>query len=149
MRKALLCLAGLALASIAPGGLSKFRDWAKSPEAYFLTAAEREGWSRINTDEDAEKFVEQYRGKRAGGNPVTGGKDFWAEIQRRIAAGDQQFKLNRHVCRRISTPAPCAFDGGGVNFLLLGRQKFFWRKAQNFSHATFKIAAKSCPVFAP
>ena len=95
MRKALLGVAGLALASLASAGLSKYKDWAKSPEAYFLTATERESWSRINTDEEAEKFIEQYRGKRAGPNPVTEGKDFWAEIQRRVAASDQQFKLTR------------------------------------------------------
>lgn len=95
MRKALLGLAGFALASFALCGLSKYKDWAKSPEAYFLTAAERGGWSKINTDEEAEKFIEQYRLKRAGPNPVTEGKEFWTEIQRRIAAGDQQFKPYR------------------------------------------------------
>jgi len=89
VKKLLLTLAGLAVAFSAMASLSKYKDWDKSPEAYFLTPAERTDWKNVQTDEDAEKFIAVYYAKR-------GGDAFKQEISRRIAAADQQFKMQRY-----------------------------------------------------
>jgi GWxTD domain-containing protein len=89
VKRVLFALAGLALAASAVAELSKYKDWDRSPEAYFLTPAERTEWKKVTTDEEAEKFIALYWAKR-------GGEPFKQEVSRRIAAADQQFKLARY-----------------------------------------------------
>jgi GWxTD domain-containing protein len=89
VKKILLALAGIAIAASALAELSKYKDWDKSPEAYFLTAAERTEWKSVATDDDADKFIALYYARR-------GGEAFKTEISRRIAAADQQFKMQRY-----------------------------------------------------
>ncbi|HTO89137.1 MAG TPA: GWxTD domain-containing protein [Thermoanaerobaculia bacterium] len=88
MKRAILAAAAFCFASVALCQLSKYKEWAKSPEAYFLTAAEKQEWSKIQSDADAEKFIADYWAKR-------GGERFKEAIARRIAAADQQFKMRR------------------------------------------------------
>ncbi|MDQ6893225.1 MAG: GWxTD domain-containing protein [Acidobacteriota bacterium] len=88
MRKATIAFAAFVFASVAMAQLSKHKDWAKSPEADFLTPAERGEFSALKTDDEAEKYIAAYWAKR-------GGERFKAEISRRIAAADEQFKLRR------------------------------------------------------
>ncbi len=88
MKKAFFAALGLALAALATAQVSKYKDWAKSPEAYFLTPEERAEWSKAGSDADAEKFIAAYYAKR-------GGDRFKEEVQRRIAAADEQFKMRR------------------------------------------------------
>ncbi|MFN2633101.1 MAG: hypothetical protein ABR610_06765, partial [Thermoanaerobaculia bacterium] len=67
MKKACITLAVLAVAAMALAEVSaKYKDWAKSPEAYFLTPSERTEWSSVATDQDAEKFISTYYAKRGG-----------------------------------------------------------------------------------
>src|SRR5262245_38107532 len=82
-------LAGLAVAASALAQPTKNKDWDKSPEAYFLTPAERADWKNVKTDDEADKFIAVYYAKR-------GGDAFKQEISRRIAAADQQFKMQRY-----------------------------------------------------
>ena len=89
MKKLLFALAGIVLAASALAEFTKYKDWDKSPEAYFLTPAERAEWKNVVSDEDAEKFVLLYYARR-------GGEPFKQEISRRIAAADQQFKMQRY-----------------------------------------------------
>ena len=89
MKKLLFAVAGLALAASALAQLSKYKDWDKGPEAYFLTSAERADWKNVKTDDEAEKFIAVYYARR-------GGDAFKQEISRRISAADQQFKLQRY-----------------------------------------------------
>jgi GWxTD domain-containing protein len=89
VKKALLVLAGFAVAVSALAQLTKYKDWDKSAEAYFLTPAERTEWKNVGSDADAEKFIALYYAKR-------GGEPFKQEIARRIAAADQQFKSARY-----------------------------------------------------
>jgi GWxTD domain-containing protein len=88
VRKATIALAAFVFASVAMAQLSKYKDWAKSPEADFLTPSERGEFGALKTDEEAEKFIANYWAKR-------GGDRFKAEVSRRIAAADEQFKLRR------------------------------------------------------
>jgi GWxTD domain-containing protein len=89
VKKTVFALLAFAAASAALADLSKYKDWAKSPEAYFLTPLERTEWASIKSDEDAEKFIAAYFARR-------GGEPFKQEIARRIAAADQQFKMRRY-----------------------------------------------------
>ncbi len=88
MKKVLFALAGLVIAASAMAQLTRYRDWDKTPEAYFLTPEERAEWKKVATDDDAEKFIGIYFAKR-GGAPFRDG------MHRRIAAADEQFKGRR------------------------------------------------------
>jgi len=89
VKKLLFALAGIAIAASALAELTKNKDWDKGPEAYFLTPAERTEWKDVKTDEDADKFIALYYARR-------GGEPFKQEVSRRIAAADQQFKMQRY-----------------------------------------------------
>ncbi len=89
MKRVIFAVVGLAFAVSALAELSKYKDWDRSAEAYFLTPAERTEWKTLTTDADAEKFIAIYWLKR-------GGEAFKQEVSRRIAAADQQFKLARY-----------------------------------------------------
>jgi GWxTD domain-containing protein len=87
-----MVVAGLAFAAIGLAQLSKYKDWGKSAEAYFLTPSEKDAWSRVANDADAEKFIAEFWAKRDP-NPATSANEFRDEINRRIAAADEQFKM--------------------------------------------------------
>jgi GWxTD domain-containing protein len=84
-------LVALILATVswpaAAAGLSKYKDWALSPEAYFLSQDERAKWGNVSTDQEAEKFIEHYKSSRGAG--------FAAAIQSRIDYADKNFKLGK------------------------------------------------------
>jgi GWxTD domain-containing protein len=61
--------------------LSKYRGWDSSPEGYFMTRAERDQWSKIDSDADAEKFVADFRAKRPD--------NFQKEVADRAANADK------------------------------------------------------------
>ena len=88
MKRVFITLAGLALAVSALAQLSKYKGWEITPEAYFLTPAERAEWKQVTSDADAEKFIAIYFAKR-------GGDQFREGMKRRIAAADEQFKMQR------------------------------------------------------
>ena len=95
MKKLTSVLAGFAIAACALAELSKYKDWDKTAEAYFLTPDERAEWKKVATDEDAEKFIALYWAKRDP-TPGTPQNEFRDEVGRRIAAADQQFKMPRY-----------------------------------------------------
>ena len=95
MKKVAFIFAGVAMASLALAQLSKHKDWAKSPEAYFLTPAEKQEWSAVKSDEEAEKFIALYWTRRDP-NPATAANEFRDGVMRRIAAADEQFKSRRY-----------------------------------------------------
>ena len=45
----------------------KYKQWAASPQAYFMTKAERAQWNAIVTDADAEKFINDFVASRGAG----------------------------------------------------------------------------------
>jgi GWxTD domain-containing protein len=95
VKKLALLIAGVAVTSLALAQLSKYKDWAKSPEAYYVTPAEKQEWAAVKSDEEAEKFIAQYWAKRDP-NPATAQNEFRDGVQRRIAAADEQFKSRRY-----------------------------------------------------
>jgi GWxTD domain-containing protein len=117
-----MALAGLAIAATSLAQLTKYKDWDKGPEAYFMTSAEHADWKKVATDQDAEQFIAVYWAKR-------GGEAFKQEIARRIAAADQQFKGRRQkgsesargrifivlgTPTRVLNSQPGASDGGAT-----------------------------------
>ncbi len=71
----------------AAEGLSKYKDWADSPQAYFLSKAERAKWSTVTSDAEAEKFIAEYQAAR--------GRGFAAAIQSRIDVADKTYKTGK------------------------------------------------------
>ena len=59
----------------------KFQDWAASPQAYFMTKAERAQWAVITTDDDAQRFIDKFIASR--------GPDFVDEVKTRAAIADK------------------------------------------------------------
>ena len=83
-------LVALLFSLAAPGGaagLSKYKDWADSPQAYFLSKAEREQWLSVQTDEAAEKFVADYLSAR--------GKGFAAALKNRIDLAEKTYRTGK------------------------------------------------------
>ena len=78
-----------------------FRNWEKSPEAYFLTREERKEWSRVRTDDQGREFIERYWQRRdpTPGTPIN---EFRQTVLRRIGAADEQFTM-RHQKGAAST----------------------------------------------
>jgi GWxTD domain-containing protein len=81
-RNLLLAVAVLSLAVPAFAGLSKkYKNWANSPEGYFMTKAERDQWSRIDSDTEAEKFIADFIARRPA--------NFEKEVAERAANADK------------------------------------------------------------
>jgi len=74
-----LCVSPLVIAA------ENFKDWIRSPEAYYATPEERQAWARIGTAQDAEKFKQAYWMKR--------GEAFQRDVQRRIEFAESKFSL--------------------------------------------------------
>ncbi len=79
-------LLGLAMPAGA-AGLTKYKDWADSPEAYFLSRAERERWGDVASDAAAEKFIAEYKAAR--------GKGFDAALKNRIDLAEKSYKTGK------------------------------------------------------
>jgi GWxTD domain-containing protein len=67
--------------------LSKYKDWANSPEGYFMTKAERDQWSKIDSDADAEKFIADFLAKRPA--------NFEKEVADRAANADKYLTIGK------------------------------------------------------
>jgi len=85
MKRTALLLALVMAAPAAFGaGLSKqYKNWDSTPEAYFLTNAERAEWKKLKTDAEAQNFILDYKNKR--------GPDFDKMLKERVAVADKYF----------------------------------------------------------
>jgi hypothetical protein len=81
---AIICAA---VAQAAPA-LAKYENWAKSPEAYFLTSAEKAQWAQLGTNEAADAFISDFEAKR-------GGPAWVAEIEKRAAMADKYLSFGK------------------------------------------------------
>lgn len=81
----LISIAALA-SSLSADGLSRaYKSWDRSPEAYFLTRAERAEWKKVKTDAEAQNFILDYKAKR--------GPEWQKTLEERIAAADKYFSF--------------------------------------------------------
>ena len=67
MRSRTLSLVLLFLPSLLFALSPKYKEWAASPQAYFMTKAERAQWAGVVTDADAEKFINDFVASRGPG----------------------------------------------------------------------------------
>jgi GWxTD domain-containing protein len=85
-------LAGLLLALLAVPSLAskldKYKNWAESPQGYFMTRAERTQWTAVQNDEQAAAFVQDFIARR-------GGQTFVDEVVKRAAKADQYLTIGK------------------------------------------------------
>jgi GWxTD domain-containing protein len=74
----------LAVPALSADGLSRaYRNWDRTPEAYFLTRAERARWKNVKTDAEAQNFILDFKARR--------GPEWKTTVTERIAAADKYF----------------------------------------------------------
>src|SRR5580765_1729383 len=86
MRKAaaiLVSIAAIASSAFADGLSKQYKKWDRTPEAYFLTRAERGQWKNVKTDAEAQNFILDYKAKR--------GPEWQKALDERVAAADKYF----------------------------------------------------------
>ncbi|HXA16779.1 MAG TPA: GWxTD domain-containing protein [Thermoanaerobaculia bacterium] len=86
MRLAVLLLS-IALVVPAFAASPNFKDWERSPQGYFMTKAEHQEWTAIRTQEEAQRFIDQFLAKR---DP-----DFAAEVSARAQKADKYFTVGK------------------------------------------------------
>jgi GWxTD domain-containing protein len=69
-------------------------DWANSPEAYFLTAAERREWEGLRSRESHQEFIERYWLKRDP-TPGTPANEFRELVLGRIRTADARYRIEK------------------------------------------------------
>jgi GWxTD domain-containing protein len=89
MKRVLLAVLAVVVAvPLFAGVSSKFKDWSNSPQGYFMTKAEKAQWSAINTDADAQAFVDKFVASRGG--------DAWtAEVAKRAEMADRYLTVSK------------------------------------------------------
>jgi GWxTD domain-containing protein len=83
---AVVFLSAVAIA-FASGLSKKYKNWDRSPEAYFLTAAEKAQWKMVKTDDEAETFIKEYKSKR--------GPAFEKMLAERVTMADKYFSSGK------------------------------------------------------
>jgi GWxTD domain-containing protein len=79
----------LSIAAMLPafGASPDFKDWQNSPQGYFMTKAEHQEWSAIQTQEEAQRFIDHFLAKRGPG--------FAAGVSARAAKADKYFTVGK------------------------------------------------------
>lgn len=72
-----------AITAEASAQLRAYKNWPSTPEAYFMSSAEREEWTKVKDDKAAEEFVMRYFERR--------GPEFSQELLSRIELADGLF----------------------------------------------------------
>lgn len=87
MPRSLVATAFLLLAALSAfAQLGRHKTWIDSPEAYFITAEERQQWQVLTDEAAAETFIADYRARR-------GGDKFTAELKKRVEMADKYLTI--------------------------------------------------------
>ena len=86
MTRKLIVIASLLLA-VSAFAADDIMKWNRTPEAYYMTSAERAEWKNVSSPEQAQKFVDEYFRKR--------GEQFRKDVRTRIDKADELFKLDK------------------------------------------------------
>ena len=89
----LLFVVPLASGGSTPAGPDD-ENWANSPEAYFLTAAERKEWDGLRSRENRVDFIERYWLKRDP-TPGTTENEFRDLVLARIRTADKRYRIEK------------------------------------------------------
>ena len=88
IRRILIAVLAIAFAVPLFAGLSaKHKEWPSTPQGYFMTAAERAQWAALTTDDEAEKFIQQFLAVRGG--------QFPAEVAKRAEMADKYLTIGK------------------------------------------------------
>ncbi|MCL4806966.1 MAG: GWxTD domain-containing protein [Thermoanaerobaculia bacterium] len=86
----------VALALPATAELDKFKDWDKSPEfTYYATDDERQAWTAVKTDDEAQKFNNLFWGRRHPNYQTTAENAFRARFDALAAEADRVFTMGK------------------------------------------------------
>jgi GWxTD domain-containing protein len=80
-------VAMFAAVSLFAAGRGQYEEWGDSPEAYFMTKSERDAWAQVRTEADAQKFIDEFVGKREAG--------FREEVKKRAANADKYLTIGK------------------------------------------------------
>ena len=69
-------------------------DWAKGPVQYFMTAEEKAAWKAVQTDADADAFIELFWARRDP-TPATPRNEFREDFEARVKIADDQLSKGR------------------------------------------------------
>lgn len=83
----LAVVAVFAVSSLSAANLGAYKDWDQSPTGYFMTKAEREEFSKLNSEAEAAKFAEAFLAKR---DPL-----FPAEVKKRAENADKYLTIGK------------------------------------------------------
>ncbi|HSP16904.1 MAG TPA: GWxTD domain-containing protein [Thermoanaerobaculia bacterium] len=86
----LTIIAGAAFAQLSP----EYRDWAKGPVQFIMTADEQAKFSQIKTDADAKAFVDLFWARRDP-TPGTPQNEYQADFEQRVKYADEHFNEGR------------------------------------------------------
>ena len=85
----------IAAATSAFAALSPAKaDWGKGPAQYIMTAEEKAAWKAIQTDADADAFIELFWARRDP-TPATPRNEYREEFENRVTTADTQFGYGR------------------------------------------------------
>ena len=88
MRARLILLVVIVSVPIAAlAGSVKLKEWTSSPQAYFMTSAERQQWGALKSDAEAEQFVNTFLAARK--------PDFAEEVAKRAEVADKYLTVGR------------------------------------------------------
>ena len=79
-------------AAVAAPSTPVDEDWSKSPEAYFLTAEEKQEWQTLKSRESRVDFIERYWLKRDP-TPGTPANEFRDMVRSRIKTADARYRI--------------------------------------------------------
>jgi GWxTD domain-containing protein len=93
-----LLIAAVFVAASATSGLAALSpakaDWGKGPAQYIMTAEEKAAWKSLQTDADADAFVELFWARRDP-TPSTPRNEFREDFEARVKVADDQFTHGR------------------------------------------------------
>jgi GWxTD domain-containing protein len=87
MRLLLLLLSIAVVVPVFAANPESFKEWEHSPQGYFMTKAEHQESAAINTQEEAQHFIDQFLVKR--------GPKFAGEVEIRAAKADQLLTIGK------------------------------------------------------
>jgi GWxTD domain-containing protein len=88
-RIAVVLILTLCSTSLFAANLSqKYKEWPRTPQAYFMTNAERAQWSAVTSDAEAEAFINDFIARR-------GGDAFVKEVAQNAAQADKYLTIGK------------------------------------------------------
>lgn len=87
MKKALSALGMFLLSAPLLARVSEYKHFPLSPQGFYMTKAERAEWAKITNDDDAKKFIDEFRAKRS--------PEFLKMVADRAAKADQYLTLGK------------------------------------------------------